>query len=131
MRTLGKLFRRSSREKSVPAEEVPCPHVALAQRWDRAEDIGYEERASSYVCQACGQSFTASEVRELRRSEPERVAEAVACPHPALVREQPTEESGGEPSGYTCEVCGQPFSPDEAQSILEAAKGEVTGGPSS
>ena len=51
----------------VPAIEAPpCPHSVLLPRWDSAADIGSEDRASSFSCEACSESFTPQETREIR-----------------------------------------------------------------
>jgi len=49
------------------AEEVPesvsCPHTALVPRWDSIEDMGKEDKATSYFCQGCERTFTPEEAR--------------------------------------------------------------------
>ena len=72
MGILKKLFG----EATVPTENIevpPCPHATLTARWDSVEDIGHEDRATAYVCEACGETFTPEEAAELRRSEVERL----------------------------------------------------------
>ena len=74
-----RLFRKKERE-AESVEEVPleCPHVTLVARWENADDIGHEDRASSFHCEACGRDFTIEEATRLRRTEEERVRERIA-----------------------------------------------------
>lgn len=43
-----------------------CPHLAVAPRWDNATDIGHEDRATSFVCDSCHQSFAPAEIETIR-----------------------------------------------------------------
>jgi len=43
-----------------------CPHLVLAPRWDKAEDIGHENRATGYWCAACQQPITVEEAAALQ-----------------------------------------------------------------
>ena len=63
---------RATRD-SRTALPVTCPHTVLAPRWDKPEDMGHEDRATSFTCNACDQSFTPDEVQALRRTESERL----------------------------------------------------------
>ena len=78
MSFLTKLFGRS-KATSAQSEVVapPCPHVTLVPRWDTAEDIGKEDKATGFTCDACHQSFTPEEARQLRRTESERLSEVI------------------------------------------------------
>lgn len=69
MGILDKLFHRGgSAAVEVQAE---CPHKALTARWERAEDIGKEDLATSFHCDGCGQTFSGEEGRRLlHRREP-------------------------------------------------------------
>lgn len=62
----GKLLRKE--ETPTETRNVECPHKALTARWDRSEDIGKEERATSFRCEACGGTFSGDEGRELLHS---------------------------------------------------------------
>ncbi len=66
---LDSLFRRKGTGATAPAEDKPveevCPHVALVPRWDRPEDMGNSELVSTYVCEACGSSFSRQEGERL------------------------------------------------------------------
>jgi methionyl-tRNA synthetase len=72
MGILSKLFG----ETTVSTENIetpPCPHASMTARWDSVEDIGHDERATAYICESCGESFSPEEAAELRRSEVERL----------------------------------------------------------
>lgn len=60
----NKLFGKSESATAV-AEQVECPHKALTARWDRAEDIGKEDLATSFHCEGCGEDFSGEEGRRL------------------------------------------------------------------
>ena len=67
MGLLDKLFGRGQasqkRDGLHPASSgADCPHLAVAPRWDNAADIGHEDRATSFVCDSCHASFSASEI---------------------------------------------------------------------
>ena len=74
MSFLSKLF---GREKTKPVEGPPatveCPHAALVPKWDSVQDMGIEDKATSFACDACGQVFTPDEARALRESLSERL----------------------------------------------------------
>ena len=71
---MGKLFSKESTEKEESYTEAPpCPHGVLTPRWDSVEDIGKEDRATAYICEACHQSFSPDEYRELQASMAERL----------------------------------------------------------
>ena len=50
-----------------------CPHTTLTPRWDSVADMGNIEKVTSYTCQGCNQSFTASEGRTLLATEADRL----------------------------------------------------------
>jgi hypothetical protein len=58
----------NEKPESMPAEApaVECPHISLVARWDSIEDMGHEDRATSFVCEACGASFSPEAGRKLR-----------------------------------------------------------------
>jgi hypothetical protein len=63
------LFRRKSHNDTAVAEaeqETSCPHIAISPRWDNPEDMGHEDLASAFVCQACGATLTPEESRAMR-----------------------------------------------------------------
>ena len=81
MGLMSKLFGKNQeiREEAGPelAAMTSCPHTTLTPRWDRAEDIGHEDRATGFRCEGCGTMFSPDEVRDLRRSESERLRETI------------------------------------------------------
>lgn len=42
-----------------------CAHTVLTARWNSVEDIGIADRATSYVCAGCNQTFTAEEGKRI------------------------------------------------------------------
>ena len=75
MAIFGKLFGRKT-PILAPEPQTPrpaCPHTTAAPQWDSAADMGREDRASRFVCAACGQSFTPAEFTALRATEAERI----------------------------------------------------------
>ncbi len=69
MSFLDRLFKRQSTADphQAKATGIPeCPHLALAPRWDSANDIGHEDRATSYVCDSCHKAFNPGEVDRIR-----------------------------------------------------------------
>lgn len=72
---LTKLFGKTKAEPRVAAVSVACPHILLVPRWDNAADMGIEERASGYICNACSESFTLEQAQSLRETEAERLRE--------------------------------------------------------
>ena len=64
MGVLNKLF---GKHEETPAEElnVQCPHTALTARWDKTEDIGKSDLATSFRCESCGETFSGDEGRRL------------------------------------------------------------------
>jgi hypothetical protein len=45
----------------------------LTPRWDSLDDIGHEDRATSFHCESCDRFFSLEETQELRRNEAERI----------------------------------------------------------
>jgi hypothetical protein len=61
-------------EQETPATELPpCPHGVLLPRWDSIDDIGHEDRATAYFCEACHETFTPEQAQRLRESAHERL----------------------------------------------------------
>lgn len=65
-------FARSKGPTPVEAttEKPPCAHLVLTARWDNPQDIGHEDRATSFRCVECPAEFTPDEARELRSRHP-------------------------------------------------------------
>ena len=66
MSFLRNLFGKSEPATPVAQTPVECSHVSLVARWDSVEDMGKEDRATSFACEACGASFTPEEARKRR-----------------------------------------------------------------
>ena len=58
---------------SMQAESPECPHGVLTPRWDSVEDMGKEDRATEFVCEACHKSFTPEEAEGLKATMTERL----------------------------------------------------------
>lgn len=81
MRWLRKLRGGDGGEASgsAVAKDVPvCEHIALVPRWGSTEDIGKDDRATGYTCEACRAEFTAAEAQSLRATEAARVKQRIA-----------------------------------------------------
>ncbi len=73
------LRKRGGEHPPVSTEPAPeCEHVTLIPRWDRAEDIGRQDRVSLYRCEACGREFTLAEANRLRATEEARIQRKLA-----------------------------------------------------
>ena len=59
----GKILRHH--QAHPDAAGVTCSHTTLTARWDRLEDIGKEQLASSFACESCRTSFSGDEGRQL------------------------------------------------------------------
>jgi hypothetical protein len=59
------IFRRRQPDPEIIGASA-CPHVALSPRWDDPSDMGHEDLASAFVCQACGKTLTPVEARAVR-----------------------------------------------------------------
>ncbi len=78
MSFIARLLRRDKGESSkasatATVEAPPCPHTALTARWDSVQDMGNDEKATSFVCTACNDEFTPEQATELRATEAERL----------------------------------------------------------
>lgn len=73
MGILSKLFHRET-EEGIAAAPAECQHANLVPRWTaNPEDMGNEDKASSWDCTGCGASFPPDEARRLQEAEAERV----------------------------------------------------------
>lgn len=78
MSFIARLLRRdkdgaSQEATTATVEAPPCPHTALTARWDSVQDMGHDEKATSFVCSACSEQFTPEQATELRATEAERL----------------------------------------------------------
>lgn len=79
MKLFGK--RREEEQKTKQDEaatEIACEHITLIPSWDKAEDIGHEDRVSQYRCEACGNTFSLAEAQNLRNTESQRLQRKLA-----------------------------------------------------
>lgn len=72
-----RFFRRGEDESSsaqvADTASETCEHVLLVPHWDSPENMGIEDKASSYRCNTCEESFTREEEEVLRRTEADRI----------------------------------------------------------
>lgn len=74
MSFITRLLRRDKSEATpVAVEAPPCPHTALTARWDSVQDMGKDDKATSFLCTACNEEFTPEVATELRATEAERL----------------------------------------------------------
>ena len=66
------LFGSSEPEAALPSDRE-CLHGTLMAKWDRSADMGDESKATSFVCSACGDSFSPAEAAEVRHRAVERL----------------------------------------------------------
>ncbi|MPZ48859.1 MAG: hypothetical protein GEU75_06030 [Dehalococcoidia bacterium] len=82
MKLLDKLFGhgQSPDERMIDdapmalSQSPPCPHGVLTPHWSTIAELGHEDLATSYVCEACSASFSPGEARLLRSTEAQRLA---------------------------------------------------------
>ena len=76
-----RLFGKKKAEPTPTTWERPtCLHIALTARWDAVEDMGHEDKATSYVCEACSTQFTPAEANEVRSTQAEQLRRDLAEP---------------------------------------------------
>lgn len=71
-----RFFRRGGDSGSTGmAEDVSetCEHVLLVPHWDSPENMGIEDKASSYLCNSCDEQFSRAEEEVLRATEADRI----------------------------------------------------------
>ena len=76
MGLLSKIFGGKKEAAVAEALHVECPHSVLVPRWESVQDMGIEEKASRYMCEACREMYTPEEAKHLRDTLHERVAAA-------------------------------------------------------
>jgi hypothetical protein len=74
-----KLFSRkqSERTEEGTTATLECPHLAAVPRWDNLDDIGHEDRATAFYCEACRSTFTPEEYRAIQQAAHERLQQIV------------------------------------------------------
>ena len=73
MGLFDKLFSKDKSDSDVAVETRPCAHGVIVPRWDSVDDIGKDELATSYFCEACHETFSPAEAQVLRDSMAERL----------------------------------------------------------
>ena len=69
MAFLRRLIGRSRAAEAEPhVAEPSCAHTMLTARWENAQDMGNEAKASSFTCSACGATFSPEEAARVRTS---------------------------------------------------------------
>ncbi len=58
--------KKKSTAASV-AETVECPHAVLVARWENVQDMGKEDKASRFMCEACHEMFTPEQAKDMRQ----------------------------------------------------------------
>ena len=77
-----KWLHRDRGQQESPIESpraLLCEHIVLVPRWDRADDVGREERASGYRCETCGANLARDAALHLRATEAARVLRRVSA----------------------------------------------------
>jgi hypothetical protein len=74
MGLLSKLFGGKKQEVVADVPIVACPHSVLVPRWDSVQDMGIEDKATRFMCEACKQEFAPAEAAHLRDTLLERLA---------------------------------------------------------
>jgi hypothetical protein len=73
MGILKKVLGGGTEEGTAPevteVGEPECPHTALVNHWDDPADMGKAEKAT-YICDACGQTFTYEQAQEFLNQPP-------------------------------------------------------------
>ena len=73
MGIFDKIFSKDEKGGATAIETAPCNHGVIVPRWDSVADIGKEDLATSYLCEACHETFTPDEARMLKESMAERL----------------------------------------------------------
>ncbi len=77
MGLMSKLFGKGQEIPEAAPGVSLCPHTTMTPRWDRAEDIGHEDRATGWHCEGCGEMFTAEEGRQIRDQAGDRLRDTL------------------------------------------------------
>ena len=80
MGILDKLFGGTKASNTATMEATPppapeCIHAVLLPHWDSVEDIGKEDRATHFVCEACQREFSPEEAQGLKDTMAKRLLE--------------------------------------------------------
>lgn len=74
MSLLTKIFGRTENQAAdEPPSQKSCHHLSAVPHWDNPDDMGIEERASSYTCQSCMLSLDPEQYDLARTAEMDRL----------------------------------------------------------
>lgn len=74
MGLLSKLFGGKKAEVAADGPAAECPHSVLVPRWDSVQDMGIEDKATRFMCEACKEEFDPATATELRNTLAQRIA---------------------------------------------------------
>jgi hypothetical protein len=69
--------RRDTEEQDRHRADAECHHRTLLPRWDRPEDMGREDLASTFQCSSCNQMFSPDEAKALRDTAQRTIHETI------------------------------------------------------
>lgn len=72
------LFGRKKNQQTAIEEKPACLHLGLTARWDNLDDMGNEEKASSFVCPACNAEFQPDEARRIKVTQADQLRKDLA-----------------------------------------------------
>lgn len=67
-------------QSKAESSERGCLHTVLLPHWDRIEDMGHADRATSFRCQSCNEQFTPEQAQRLQQTEAERLRASSELP---------------------------------------------------
>ena len=74
MGLLDKLKGRTGTKEAAASTPPPsCLHTVLLPRWESVDDMGHDDRATSFRCDACSSEFSPQQALDLRATEAERL----------------------------------------------------------
>jgi len=75
---MGLFGRKKSQQQTLLEDKPECLHIGLTARWDSVDDMGNEDKATSFVCQTCSAEFTPEQAREIRASQADQLRRDLA-----------------------------------------------------
>jgi hypothetical protein len=76
MGLLDKLFGGKTKASDTATISVECPHAVLVPRWDNVQDMGREDKATRFMCEACHEEFTPEAAQTIRETMNERLEQS-------------------------------------------------------
>jgi hypothetical protein len=76
MGILDRLFggRQDEEAQQSPADAAECIHGVLVPHWETVDDIGKDDRVTSYRCESCHVTFSREEGQRLQEAAARRLA---------------------------------------------------------